>query len=69
MRAIARLVLILFIAVIAASISANVQRFGPDQGIYCDIGKVDGIDVYCPKARVVPLRQARDLRRRKTCGH
>jgi hypothetical protein len=42
----------LLLAIVAALMSAHVQRFGPDQGIYCDIGKVNGIDVYCPKPKL-----------------
>lgn len=52
MPAFVRIALILVIATIAASLSANAQRFGPDQGIYCDIGKINGIDVYCPKPKL-----------------
>lgn len=30
--------------------SCGIQRHGPDQAIYCDLGKTpDGVDIYCPK--------------------
>lgn len=42
----------LVVAIAAAGLSANIQRLGPDHGIYCDIGKINGIDVYCPKPKL-----------------
>lgn len=30
--------------------SCAIQRHGPDQAIYCDLGKThDGVNIYCPK--------------------
>ena len=52
MNALVRFGLMLAFAVLAAGLSAQVQRFGPDHGIYCDIGKINGIDVYCPKPKL-----------------
>lgn len=29
-----------------------IERRGPDHGVYCAIGKVNGIDVYCPELKL-----------------
>jgi hypothetical protein len=31
--------------------SSWIERDGPDHGIYCALGKVNGVDVYCPKPK------------------
>lgn len=38
------------LAILLALGSGAVQRHGPDQAVYCALGKsVDGYDIYCPK--------------------
>jgi hypothetical protein len=47
---IARVALVLALATVAALGSSFVERFGPDQAIFCALGKsIDGFDIYCPK--------------------
>ncbi|NNM76268.1 hypothetical protein HJG53_05040 [Sphingomonas sp. ID1715] len=42
--------LVLALATGAALASSLVQRFGPEQAIFCALGKsVEGYDIYCPK--------------------
>lgn len=37
-------------ALLLATASATVQRHGPDQAVFCSLGKsVDGHDIYCPR--------------------
>ena len=37
-------------AVVLAAGSATLQRHGPDQAVFCALGKsVDGHDIYCPR--------------------
>ncbi len=38
-------------ALVLALASSHIARNGPDHGIYCAIGKVNGIDVYCPEPK------------------
>ncbi len=44
---------VLIISVLGGLLSVGscaIQRHGPDQAIYCDLGKTpDGVDIYCPK--------------------
>ena len=45
-----RVLLVFALAVIAALASSYVERFGPDQAIFCSLGKsIDGYDILCPK--------------------
>jgi hypothetical protein len=38
------------VAILLATSSCAIQRHGPDQAIYCSLGKsIDGFDIYCPK--------------------
>ncbi len=47
---IARAALVLALATVAALASSFIERFGPDQAIFCALGKsVEGYDIYCPK--------------------
>ena len=47
-----RHVLLLPAAIILALASSFLERRGPDQGVYCAIGKVHGVEVYCPKPKL-----------------
>ena len=47
-----RHLVLLAVAVVLALGSSSLQRRGPDQGVYCAIGKVNGVDVYCPKPKL-----------------
>ena len=47
-----RHLVLLAAAVVLALGSGSLQRRGPDQGVYCAIGKVNGVDVYCPKPKL-----------------
>ena len=47
-----RHLVLLAVAVVLALGSGSLQRRGPDQGVYCAIGKVNGVDVYCPKPKL-----------------
>lgn len=29
-----------------------IERRGPDHGVYCAIGKVNGVEVYCPELKL-----------------
>ena len=41
--------ILLAIAMVVATGSCAIQRHGPDQAIYCSLGKSrDGFDIYCP---------------------
>lgn len=45
-----RFVIIAVLGSILSVSSCAIQRHGPDQAIYCDLGKTsDGVDIYCPK--------------------
>lgn len=45
-----RIALVLALATGAALASSFIQRFGPDQAIFCALGKsIEGHDIYCPK--------------------
>ena len=47
---IARVALVLVLATIAALASSFIERFGPDQAIFCALGQsIEGYDIYCPK--------------------
>ncbi len=47
---IARVALVLALATVAALTSSFIERFGPDQAIFCALGKsIEGFDIYCPK--------------------
>jgi hypothetical protein len=35
-----------------ALLSAMIERRGPDHGVYCAIGKINGVDVYCPELKL-----------------
>jgi hypothetical protein len=35
-----------------ALLSAMIERRGPDHGVYCAIGKVNGVEVYCPELKL-----------------
>ena len=45
-------ILLLLAASVLALGSSYLQRRGPDQGVYCAIGKVNGVDVFCPKPKL-----------------
>ena len=47
-----RHLVLLAVAVVLALGSSSLQRRGPDQGVYCAIGKVNDVDVYCPKPKL-----------------
>lgn len=47
-----RYLLLLIAALILSLGSSSLERRGPDQGVYCAIGKVNGVDVYCPKPKL-----------------
>ncbi len=47
-----RPLLILAAALVTTLATMAVQRFGPDHGIYCAIGKINGVEVYCPKPKL-----------------
>jgi len=52
-RCIAMRRLVLLTAAICLALGSSLlQRRGPDQGVYCAIGKVNGVDVYCPKPKL-----------------
>ena len=40
------------LAVPLALLSSMYERFGPDHGVYCAIGKVNGVEVYCPEPKL-----------------
>ena len=49
----ARMAGLVALAMLLALGSSLVQRFGPDHGIYCALGKsVEGYDIYCPKPKL-----------------
>ena len=53
MRVVARSAALLVLALLLALTSCQVQRHGPDHGIYCALGKsVDGYDIFCPKPKL-----------------
>jgi hypothetical protein len=47
-----RYLILLVTALVLALGSSSAQQRGPDQGVYCAIGKVNGVDVYCPKPKL-----------------
>lgn len=40
------------IAAVLAFASSMIERYGPDHGVYCALGKINGIEVYCPKLKL-----------------
>lgn len=40
------------VAALLALGSSYVERRGPDHGVYCSIGKVNGVEVYCPELKL-----------------
>jgi hypothetical protein len=49
-RAIKIYVILLAAAFFIATSSCAIQRHGPDQAIYCSLGKTrDGFDIFCPE--------------------
>jgi hypothetical protein len=52
-RIAARGATLLALALLLALGSCQVQRHGPDHGIYCALGKsADGYDIFCPKPKL-----------------
>lgn len=47
-----RLALATILAAGLAFMSSIIERRGPDHGVYCAIGKVNGVDVYCPELKL-----------------
>ena len=47
-----RLGIIVILAAGLAFMSSAIERRGPDHGVYCAIGKVNGLDVYCPELKL-----------------
>ena len=46
----ARIALVLALATVAALASSRIERFGPDQAIFCALGKsIEGYDIFCPR--------------------
>ncbi|HWH18883.1 MAG TPA: hypothetical protein VNT77_11245 [Allosphingosinicella sp.] len=51
-RSAARAASALVLAALLALASSWIERRGPDHGVYCALGKVNGIDVYCPEPKL-----------------
>lgn len=47
-----RLGITAILAAVLAFMSSTIERRGPDHGVYCAIGKVNGIEVYCPELKL-----------------
>jgi hypothetical protein len=52
MKTVLKPILALVFAAICALASARLERKGPDHGVYCALGKVDGYDIYCPELKL-----------------
>jgi hypothetical protein len=48
----ARLVTAVILAAVLAFMSSTIERRGPDHGVYCALGKINGVDVYCPELKL-----------------